>query len=101
MVELGDGQPRGVGERTVLFFILVQAEAAQHALDARAPVVEVARHHQRRAHWHFALDEALQLVDLAHAAARHQPQVDHDDVHRAALEHHLDVQQATLFEAVV
>ena len=84
MVELRQRQPRRVGEGAGIIK-LIQAKTRQHALDLQAPIVKVSGNDQRRARGNLALDEALQLRNLAHAAAGDQPQVHHNHMHLTAV----------------
>ena len=78
-----------------------QASAAEFAVQHRAPLVEVARHQQRRIERNFAGNVAAQLLQLALAAGAHQAQMHHQHVHALAVHRHLGMQQAALLKAVV
>ncbi|MPM61852.1 hypothetical protein SDC9_108715 [bioreactor metagenome] len=101
MVQLHHGQARGIGQRARPLVKLEQPEPSQHALDLKAPIIEVARHDQRRVLGHLALDETLDLRNLADAAVVNQPQVHDDGVHALSLKIDLHMQQAALLEAMV
>ena len=81
--------------------VALEAAAGASRAQLAAPVVEVAGDDHGLARGHFALDEARQLLDLAHPAGGDQPEVGTIDVHRVPFHVHLHVQQAALLEAVV
>ena len=99
-VQMQHGQARGErGQPDALE--RAQIQISHGLVQAVAPVVEVARHHQALVSRHLASQVVAHALYLPVSAGRQQPQVHHDDVHCLALHLHDYMQQPALLKPVI